>query len=500
MDGDVLPNWDFVGRCYDILNVDPFNIEAGTKPCMAFDFPKDKKTHELKLEYIPDKRFMKPLHTVYTPATGGTSDTNTVSLSSSYDFKSFTKTGGSVSASDPTGDLYSASLSASYEQTRQATQSNNQVVTYASYTVNSYHLKVGEDDDAPDLSAGLMKAVNQLSQGSDYRKFVETFGTHYASNILFGGQAHQRIVLQEQDYSSFLEEGLDVEEQAAMTFDIAKVSQKGSSTDKRSKKFVSATRSSTENIVYTGGYPQQMFDMWSMSVKDMPGPIQVELRPIYELLTADRFPDDHAIDTKRKALQDATEEYLRNNGEDVQKAVLKYGDTVSLQLVGTGAQDRYLSGGDPHYTHTLPAPKSGTLDTTMRWVLVKATDPDLKDEVKVGDIIALCNASTGKFLDAQAGSDGSHYYEGDGLTEDKASDPSQATAQWQLILADARTRIDNEMVDGDFVRFKSLWQDPDGEFGYLQGESDYRDPGQRVYSFGKPPGGTNWRVARLDGS
>lgn len=501
MDGDVLPNWDFVGRCYDILKVDPFNIEAGSKMHMAFEFPKDKKTNELLLEYIPDKRFMRPQHTVYTPATGGATDTNTASFSSSYDFKSFTKQAGSVEASDPTGDLYSASLSVSYEHTREATESKNQVVTYTSYIVNSYKLEIGKAENAPDVSQDLINAVNQLSEGSDYKNFLKDFGTHYASRILFGGQAHQRIVIQEQDYSSFLEDGLDVEEQAAITFEIAKASEKGSSSEKLSKKFANATSSSTENINFTGGYPQQMFDMWASTVNDLPGPIQVELTPLYELLTKERFPNDAAIDTKRNALQKEIEEYLRNNGEDVEKAVLRYGDTVSLQLVGAGPQQRYLSGGDLRYAHTLTAPKSGTIgsNTTMQWVLVNAADPSLKDDVKVGDVVALRNVSTDKFLDAQAGSD-DHYDEGDGLTADKASDTRQVNAQWQLALADDRKRIYNKMVDGDFVRFKSLWQDPDGGFGYLQGESDYRDPAQRVFSFGKPPGGTNWRISRLNGS
>jgi len=34
---DALKNWDFVGRGYDILRIDPLDIDAGAKFRMVFD-------------------------------------------------------------------------------------------------------------------------------------------------------------------------------------------------------------------------------------------------------------------------------------------------------------------------------------------------------------------------------------------------------------------------------------------------------------------------------
>jgi len=83
-----------------------------------------------------------------------------------------------------------------------------------------------------------------------------------------------------------------------------------------------------------------------------------------------------------------------------------------------------------------------------------------------------------------------------GLTAANAASTGNPPARWKAALADIRARTD--IVDGDRPRLRSQWQDSDGQFGFLMGESNPQDPAQRVYGFGKTAvrRGTIWRISR----
>src|SRR5215471_16144958 len=96
VDDKLLPNWDFVGRCYDVLKVDPLRIEAGTKFPMVFFFPEFNPESPDGFDPIKDRSAYKPTCTDHAPATGGSHESSTTSMSSTYDFQQFTKVAGSV--------------------------------------------------------------------------------------------------------------------------------------------------------------------------------------------------------------------------------------------------------------------------------------------------------------------------------------------------------------------------------------------------------------------
>jgi hypothetical protein len=468
--------------------VDPLDIEAGGKLVMAFQMD--------DFEDIEDGSYQKPTCTEHMPLAGGEQHSTTAALSSSYDFQRYNKISGSVTVSDPTGKLFNASLSSSYAQTRNDTESKKKVVTYTSQTVNVYRLAMRLDKGTVKVSARLATAVAGLTTTPTYKQFVADLGTHYGHEALFGGRISQRIVVEEADYSTFLEDGLDVQGEASATFEIAKGTVKGGVEDKRSRKFVNATKNSTEDIRWVGGQPQHLSDMWAMSVDKKPAPIQIELRPLYDLLTADFFPDDPQIATKQELLQNQIDAYIRSNGDDARKAILAYGDEVTLLLVAKGPE-RYLSAGNSTSARTSESSDPGApgRDDSLRWIVVNADDPSKKGGINKGEIVALRSVSSGRYLDAQAGSDET-YYKGDGLTAATGADTNVETTRWRVDLADDRLR--NEIVNRDYVRFQSQWRDPDQELGYLQGEANHLD-GQRVYSFGRssPPRGTIWVISRL---
>ena len=503
---DKLKNWDFIGRCYNVLKVDPLNIEKGAKGKMAFLLD--------EFNEVADSSAQKPICTEHTSRSGGESKSNTVSMSSSHDFRTFNKLEASVTVSDPTGEMFSTSLSQSYEKTRNETESHEKVTTYATLTAPVYNLSlIGDEKDgrlvpaaSPKLkvSTDLASSVAGLptTSGTLYKQFVRDFGTHYAREVLFGGRIYQRLTVENAEYSTFLEEGLDVSAQATATFEIAKAGVKGGVQDKRSDKFVNAVKNSTEEIQASGGKWKKDFDSWSDSVKEAPTAIQVNLHPLYELLAAEFFPDDRDIATKQTLLKKEIDDYLTKDGHDVEKDVLHYGDQVVLFLVAKGPE-RYLSAAD-RYARTsqqsLEAGQPGHDDNSLRWIIVQADAPDSRAKVQMGDLVALRSVGRGKYLDAQDGAD-ENYDKGVGLTAASGAKPSQQTTQWKLVLADnrkaeVRLNLGKEIVDGDYVRLQSQWLAPDEQsLGYLQ--SDFRDAAQRVFSFGGKSGpGTIWRMSR----
>jgi len=115
-----LKNWDFVGRSYDILRIDPLDLDAGAKFRMVFNLkPTDP---------VADQSALKPPEVMHIPDSGGSFDLNTKLIFSSYDIQSFIKIGVTFSASDP-ADLFSFSLSSIYENMTREIGSNEKVLT-----------------------------------------------------------------------------------------------------------------------------------------------------------------------------------------------------------------------------------------------------------------------------------------------------------------------------------------------------------------------------------
>lgn len=496
MFGDILHNWDFVGRCYNVLSIDPLNIEAGDKFAMCFD----TGDPDQDFDTTNDGSAKKPKCTDYIPATGGRYDANNASILSSYDFQRFTKNEGSVNVSDPTGDLFATTLSSSFTKSQQETGSLKKVVNYTSQIINCYKLQM--KTKGLKLHEDLIAAIQEISSAEgtfNFQDFVQRFGTHYANSVLFGGRVYQQIIINQADYSTFLEEGINVSLQAKLSFEVAKGGASATHEDKRSDKFVRATEGSATNTTYVGGIPQQMFDMWAMNICERPGPIKVDLQPIYSLLTAEYFPDDDDISKRYQRLKKEIEGYIQSQGKDVRQDCLRYGDEVSLCLVSN--RERYLAIADG--SNKIQTSKAVSLeglekDAILRWVVINTKDPHSEEGVKMGDTIALHCKQNGLYLDAQSGSD-NLYDVGDGLAGVSSSNPSkEPKIQWKIVFV-GDSRLRSEVIEGDYIKLKSQWLNDDKEYGCLQGETNFDDPEQRVYSFGKERAskGIIWRIQKL---
>jgi len=491
-----LKNYSLVGGCYDILYVDPVDLSS-----KAAKFPTAFRLDQL--ENIPGQNASKPVALDFVPQFGGGSDRLVTELSSSSDFQTYLKREGSLSVSDPTGALFGATLSGSFESLRQETGNRSSVLTYVSERVTRYKLAVSSDDSVLALTQALQDAFERLPEtdGPAYARFNKTFGTHYLREAVYGGRATQRLSVSSEDYVTFLQQGVDLSAQASLTLDIVKTQASASSQDKRDSKFTRASSLTVGKVVYVGGYTQEYLDMWAMSVPDQPMPIEGGFAPLYELLTPMLMPDadPDGLARKRALLQAATESYIAANGADVRPSRLRFGDVVTLELQGSGPS-RLIAAGSGGYARTTRA-QDGRGDKPPAESLWRLTDPaggGGSDAPGPGSDVVLTAVTDGSALDAQAGTDGSNYFPGDGLTGAVAEDAATTSAHWGIELAGGSDRP--SLVDGDIVRLRSRWRGRRHVDGFLLGETDPDDPGQRVYAFGgmNQPGAI-WKIRRADG-
>ncbi len=176
---------------------------------------------------------------------------------------------------------------------------------------------------------------------------------------------------------------------------------------------------------------------------------------------------------------------------------IRYGDEVELLLNVSGV-DRYLSyKQELQYTVTEPQPEAASGNDLLKskWKICPTNQSDLGNPVKVNDVVLLQSQASQTYLDAQSGRD-DEYYPGDGLTKADESDDQKESVQWRL--QQAYPSQHQEIVHGDYLKLQTLWENSDGEYGYLQGETYAQDAKQRVFSFGNgsSDNGCYWNIVK----
>lgn len=318
-----------LGRCYDILYLDPFNILAdqSAKATQVFDF--DPK--EARRELDEDKEIPIPKGTRYTPGSSGrmqvSEQTNLLYTESDVQ-KMFAGTLGAT-LTQLLGAILPFSLSASYAtyKSERATQKSVYAFTKAEYV--HYTLEIDEQQPAAlHLNETFRQAVNQLPLTAtlDYLTFIDRFGTHTATQVQFGGLFHHRYRLKQSSYAAVLESGGNVSIEAKRAFE-AKYENKnqGSKFQEFSDRF--------ENFDICGGIKKENIYDWFSTIKGDPAPIHLELMPLYELLDSTFFPEDEQIIKKRLLLTTATQKYLEENSE------IPWEPWVSAAVGGNGGTD-----------------------------------------------------------------------------------------------------------------------------------------------------------------
>ena len=312
-DGKTFPQIYFaLGRCYDILTLDPFNISHTATHHRVFAFYPGEAI-EIEDEA---KQVLIPRSTSYIPGSKGSfnSESQTSILYTEADMQRLYAgaVGGIVTRL--MGVFLPFSLSTSYKTLKKERRQEKSIYAFTRAEYVHYSLELNPNDWANlHLDLEFQETVGRLPKENnevDYKQFIENFGTHFSAQVTFGGMVYQRIRLDESTYAVVAQQGANLEAEAKKIFK-AKYSKESESSTYRE------IRDNSEELDFCGGdHPENIHD-WFATVKSDPAPIKLELLPLHELLTPEYFPNDKSIIQKQRLLAEATQAYLETKTEKI---------------------------------------------------------------------------------------------------------------------------------------------------------------------------------------
>ena len=308
-----LSNVSFLGRCYDILTLDPLNASRTAKSCVAFAFRKDEG------DPIPgEAKKLKPRGTRFTPGAGGSlSDrTQTSLLYTASDVQALFQNSLGSLVLKTLGNFLPFSHSANYNKIKREVQQERRLSAFTQAEFIDYSLELNlESPENLHISDELKQAIEQLPEVSDQvacQGFIEKFGTHVSTHVKFGGLAYRQLSFDFSAYSSVASSKVDVQAELSklMLADL----NLGVNVDSVHASVRENVKSSSQ-YQYSGGTPNTDLNTWFASIREDPAPVEMVLLPIYELLTETFFPDDAAIVQKQEYLRQAITTYLEQNSD-----------------------------------------------------------------------------------------------------------------------------------------------------------------------------------------
>jgi hypothetical protein len=300
-----------LGRCYDILQLDPFNISGSAKTTGVFNFYPGEAFPAMD----EGETIWIPRGTRYIPGSRGSlqASTQTSILYTERDVqKLFASTLGGV-AMQLLGAVLPFSLSASYRTFRQERKTEKSIYAFTKAEYVHYALKIPWES-APGLHLNEMfrDAVAQLplTATDDYFNLIENFGTHVSTQVEFGGLVHHRFRLSQSVYAAATERGANVAIEAQKIFQAKYANEQKSSTFQE-------IADSSDALDFCGGIAKANIHDWFDTIKGDPAPIHLALMPLHELLDKIFFSQDAQILTKRSLLAEATQRYLGQNSQTI---------------------------------------------------------------------------------------------------------------------------------------------------------------------------------------
>ena len=298
-----------LGQCYDLLELDPFNISGSGKSARVFTF----YPGEAKNKLDEGETLWVPLGAEFVPGSRGSlaATTQTKLLYTESDIQRlFASTLGNV-VTRLLGAVLPFSFSASYGQFRQERETERSVYAFTKAEYVDYELVLQWDRaNSFHLDQGFFQAVTKLPLHADYKyfEFVDMFGTHVSNRVAFGGLMHHRLRLSQRTYASAIQHGANIKVEAKKLINAKYGKRREGSTYREISE-------SSESMRFCGGMPQDTIYDWFKTVKADPAPIHLDLMPIDELLEPLFFPNDVDIEKKRSLLNKEIQIYLEKNSQ-----------------------------------------------------------------------------------------------------------------------------------------------------------------------------------------
>ena len=162
---------------------------------------------------------------------------------------------------------------------------------------------------------------------------IEAFGTHYTSSIMIGGQYTKYDYFTEEYYETASSNGFNFEEMAEVSFKIVSGSESVSVEKQEECKTEYDEKAEGGSSYYVGGaaFEGSSSDWYQGLVDDESvAPIgkNIEITPIYKLITSAYFPDDESIVEKAIMMKEKLQTYCRWLGESGETCIEEPEDKI----------------------------------------------------------------------------------------------------------------------------------------------------------------------------
>lgn len=149
-----------------------------------------------------------------------------------------------------------------------------------------------------EFTASLKKCDWEPSE-ENFKILVMKYGTHFLTNILMGSKFAEESKIVTDEYEKMVSEGLDVGTAAGLSGRLSAGITTETSSEKQQRERFESARTSKTSMKYGSDIPPDSdASTWAAKSLDDPMPINIELKPLTELLT-EEFLGDVQIDLKK---------------------------------------------------------------------------------------------------------------------------------------------------------------------------------------------------------
>lgn len=300
-------NAEGLGRCYDIRNIDPINWSSETlksgQRASAIALVRDDSRRPARHN---NKDYVVPKGVVFTSEIIGDAEAQSKFAATSFEFENDVLSSYKVKAKVPMKG--SAKVSAAFHDVNSTSSSNSSLFAFSKMYKQYYKLDLYFDDPAHQhyMDMRFWQGVKDLGNELSADKFIEKFGTHYASTTYYGGNFFQRRSINQSQFAYYESSERDFKADVEGTikkvkFDVGTVQQSRNEMGETERVEMSAAKIFTVG----GDLNQNEPELWSNTVLENLAVVKVELTRLSELLTTKNFPNINDIKTKKAILEAA---------------------------------------------------------------------------------------------------------------------------------------------------------------------------------------------------
>ena len=257
---------EYLGAAFDMRRIDPLDL---TKPTLYQE--------NLPQIVIPNQRLKKALDKTTT--------SDILYVSNTYDFEQ------KILKSDTISNLYLSENSQLFNKNL-LNNVSQPVLAYSTTRMETRKESFAQKGWA--LDSLFIEAVDKLFEDLTVPGFVHRFGTHYASEVIFGGNFTTRLTINKNEFIYSPYDDVLFKNKTRKYIDSFQEN------EPFNDPFLNVQNS--VNIVLGGNESSNKLSDWKTTITNNEKPIDINLLRISRLLTKENFPEDTEIERKRVAL------------------------------------------------------------------------------------------------------------------------------------------------------------------------------------------------------